>query len=36
VDKSGFAEIAEPIQDQIAKQLGPHAVEILQIIRSIN
>jgi TRAP-type transport system periplasmic protein len=36
VDKSGFAKIAEPIQDQIAKQLGPHAVEILQIIRSIN
>jgi len=35
VDKSGFARIAEPIQDQIAKQLGPHAVEILEIIRSI-
>ena len=35
VDKSGFAKIAEPIQDQIAKQLGPHAVEILEIIRSI-
>src|SRR5260221_13586887 len=35
VDKSGFAEIAQPIQDQIAKQLGPHAVEILEIIRSI-
>jgi TRAP-type transport system periplasmic protein len=35
VDKSGFAKIAEPIQDQIAKQLGPHAVEVLEIIRSI-
>jgi tripartite ATP-independent transporter DctP family solute receptor len=36
VDKSGFIKTAEPIQDQIAKQLGPHAVEILGIIRSIN
>jgi len=35
VDKAGFIKIAEPIQDQIAKQLGPHAVEILGIIRSI-
>src|SRR5215468_236183 len=35
VDKSGFVKIAEPIQDKIAQQLGPHAVEILQIIRSI-
>jgi tripartite ATP-independent transporter DctP family solute receptor len=35
VDKSGFVKTAEPIQDQIAKQLGPHAVEILEIIRSI-
>ncbi|MGO8919417.1 MAG: TRAP transporter substrate-binding protein [Stellaceae bacterium] len=35
VDKSGFINTAEPIQDQIAKQLGPHAVEILQIIRSL-
>ena len=35
VDKSGFIKIAQPIQDQIAKQLGPHAVEILQIVRSI-
>jgi tripartite ATP-independent transporter DctP family solute receptor len=35
VDKSGFAKLAGPIQDQIAKQLGPHAVEVLEIIRSI-
>lgn len=35
VDKSGFVKIAEPIQDKIAQQLGPHAVEILQVIRSI-
>jgi TRAP-type transport system periplasmic protein len=35
VDKSGFIKTAEPIQDQIAQQLGPHAVEILGIIRGI-
>jgi len=35
VDKSGFERVAAPIQDQIAKQLGPHAVEILGIVRSI-
>jgi len=35
VDKSGFVAIAQPIQDQIAKQLGSHAVEILEIIRRV-
>jgi len=34
VDKTGFIKIAEPIQDKIAAGLGPHAVNILQIIRS--
>ena len=34
VDKSGFIKIAEPIQDQIAKQLGPHAVNILELVRA--
>ncbi|HYB57271.1 MAG TPA: C4-dicarboxylate ABC transporter substrate-binding protein, partial [Alphaproteobacteria bacterium] len=34
VDKSGFIKIAEPIQDQIAKQLGPHAVKILELVRA--
>ena len=34
VDKSGFVKIAEPIQDQIAKQLGPHAVKILALVRA--
>jgi TRAP-type transport system periplasmic protein len=34
VDKTGFITTAEPIQDSIAHQLGPHAVEILGIIRS--
>jgi tripartite ATP-independent transporter DctP family solute receptor len=35
VDKSGFIKTAQPIQDEIAKGLGPHAVEILGIIRAI-
>jgi tripartite ATP-independent transporter DctP family solute receptor len=35
VDKSGFIKIAEPFQDQQAKQLGPHAVKILQLLRQI-
>ena len=35
VDKSGFIEAAQPIQDQLAKELGPQAVEIVEIIRGI-
>lgn len=35
VDKSGFVKIAEPIQDQIAKGLGPHALEILSLVRAV-
>ena len=35
VDKSGFVAIATPFQDTQAKALGPHAVEILTLIRSI-
>ena len=35
VDKSGFQKIAAPIQDSTAKDLGPHAVKILEIIRSV-
>ena len=35
VDKSGFIKIAEPIQDKIAQELGPHAVEILGLIRAV-
>jgi tripartite ATP-independent transporter DctP family solute receptor len=34
VDKSGFARIAEPIQDQIAAELGPNAVKVLGLIRA--
>lgn len=36
VDKSGFIKIATPIQDTTAKALGPHAVEILELIRSVH
>jgi tripartite ATP-independent transporter DctP family solute receptor len=35
VDKSGFVKVAEPIQDQIAKQLGPNAEKILQLVRNV-
>ncbi len=35
VDKSGFIKIAEPIQDKIAGDLGPHAVELLKLVRSV-
>ena len=33
VDKTGFVKDAKPIQDQLAKELGPHAVKILLLIR---
>ncbi len=35
VDKSGFLKIAEPIQDKTAAALGPHAVEILTLVREV-
>jgi TRAP-type C4-dicarboxylate transport system substrate-binding protein len=35
VDKSGFIADARPIQDSMAKELGPHAVKILQLIREV-
>ena len=35
VDKSGFIKIAAPLQDKIAKQLGPHAMEILGLVRAV-
>ena len=35
VDKSGFMKDAQPIQDQLAKELGPHAVKILQLVREV-
>ena len=35
VDKSGFIKIAEPIQDKTAAGLGPHAVELLKLVREV-
>ena len=35
VDKSGFIKAAAPIQDQLAAELGPHAVKILKMVRDI-
>jgi TRAP-type transport system periplasmic protein len=35
VDKSGFEKAALPIQDQLAKELGPHAVKILGLVRNV-
>jgi tripartite ATP-independent transporter DctP family solute receptor len=35
IDKPSFIRIAEPLQEQLAKGLGPHAEKILQICRSI-
>jgi TRAP-type C4-dicarboxylate transport system substrate-binding protein len=35
VDKSGFMAISKPIQDQLAKDLGPHAVKVLELVRNV-
>jgi tripartite ATP-independent transporter DctP family solute receptor len=35
VDMSGFIKAAAPIQDQLASELGPHAVKILKLVRDI-
>jgi tripartite ATP-independent transporter DctP family solute receptor len=35
VDKSGFIAAAQPIQDQLAAELGPNAVEVVEVIRSL-
>jgi len=35
VDKSGFEKAAQPIQDSLAKELGPHAVKILELVRNV-
>ena len=36
VDKSGFVKTAAPYKDKLAKQLGPHAVKIKDLIDHIN
>jgi tripartite ATP-independent transporter DctP family solute receptor len=35
VDKSGFEKIAAPMQDNIAKGLGPNAVKVLGLVRDV-
>ncbi|HEY6822371.1 MAG TPA: TRAP transporter substrate-binding protein [Burkholderiales bacterium] len=35
VDKSGFEKIAAPMQDSIAKGLGPNAVKVLGLVRGV-
>jgi TRAP-type C4-dicarboxylate transport system substrate-binding protein len=35
VDKAGFQQISKPIQDQLATMLGPNAVKVLGLVRSI-
>ncbi|MGE5151848.1 MAG: TRAP transporter substrate-binding protein [Rhodospirillaceae bacterium] len=35
VDKTGFMKAAAPVQDELAKELGPHAVKLLQLVRDI-
>src|SRR6478736_6165772 len=36
VDKTGFTKIADPYLDKLAKELGPHAEKIKNLIRAIN
>ena len=35
VDKSGFQSVSKPIQDKLAKDLGPNAVKILELVRNV-
>jgi len=35
VDLSGFVKVATPFQDEQAKQLGPHAMKLLELVRSV-
>src|SRR5438128_10038346 len=35
VDKSGFIKAAQPVQDQLAQELGPHAVKLLKLVRDV-
>jgi tripartite ATP-independent transporter DctP family solute receptor len=36
VDKSSFTEIADPYLDKLAKELGPHAEKLKDMIRAVN
>jgi tripartite ATP-independent transporter DctP family solute receptor len=35
VDKTGFAADARPVQDSLAKELGPNAIKILDLVRNV-
>jgi tripartite ATP-independent transporter DctP family solute receptor len=35
VDKTGFMKDAAPVQDQLAVELGPHAVKLLKLVREV-
>jgi TRAP-type C4-dicarboxylate transport system substrate-binding protein len=35
VDKAGFMKAAQPVQDQLAAELGPHAVKLLKMVRDV-
>jgi len=35
VDKAGFMKAAHPVQDQLAAELGPHAVKLLKLVREV-
>ncbi len=35
VDKTEFMKAAAPVQDQLAAELGPHAVKLLQLVREV-
>jgi tripartite ATP-independent transporter DctP family solute receptor len=36
VDKSGFVAVADPLLDKLARELGPHAEKVKNLIRAIN
>src|SRR6202012_4631033 len=36
VDKSGFVAVADPLLDKLAKELGPHAEKVKNLIRAMN
>jgi len=35
VDKSGFESVSKPIQDKLAKDLGPNAEKVLALVRNV-
>jgi len=36
VDKASFQKISDPLLDKLAKDLGPHADKIKDLVRGIN